>query len=318
MLKAALNLSRGQVLISGDQISCGPAPATDDLDQWRSLREDFFRDTYRDLCVEGPGFSFDADIELLTNAERLGQEKQVVVWAGSGLPEQLLLAWVIFLFDRLEFDLSKLRVIQIEELRPGRRVLAIGELNSESIQERCSELRRLDAKEVEELRRAWRVYTSSDPAVLSGYIAGASPMPALHRAMGQLVLRYPDIRSGVGLWDEFLLRHTAQEGPGAVRVIGYTLGDMSDTLDWAGDLYLFRRLIDLASPDLASPLISTLGNVKAMRDCRVRLTAFGQKVLEREANHVAENGIDEWIGGVHLSTGEPITYRDGNALLLDL
>jgi hypothetical protein len=33
---------------------------------------------------------------------------------------------------------------------------------------------------------------------------------------------------------------------------------------------------------------------------RLRLTAAGGRVLRGQADHVALNGIDRWVGGVHL------------------
>jgi hypothetical protein len=269
------------------------------------------------MYAEWPDFSFDAyaDNGLLMNAERLGQEASVIVWAACGLPEQLLLAWVVFLLDRLGLDLSKMSVVQFEKLGPGQRVLTMGELSPENIRKHCPEPRHLNSEEAEELRRVWEVYTSNDPTVLSRYVTEASPMSLLHQAVSQLVYRYPDVQSGIGVWDERLLRYTMEEGPAAARVIGYTMG-FGETLDPVGDFYLFRRLIALGSADLALPLISITGSTRTMRECEVKLTTFGQKVLAGEANHVQENGIDDWIGGVHLSAKGSVTFREGDSLVL--
>lgn len=311
-LKVALRLSRDQLLVNEDQLSCGPAPATDDLGVWRSVRESFMKDMY----AEWPDFSFDeyAGHGLLMNAERLRQEAVIVVWAALGLPDQLLLAWVIFLFDRLSLDFSKLRVVQFEKLPTGRSVLSTGELSPESIRNCSPKPRRLDLHDVEELRRAWRIYTSSDPSALSWYADGGSSSPGLHRAVSQLVHRYPDVRSGVGVWDQSLLHYVLEEGPAAPRVVAYTLG-YSESLDRVGDGYLLRRLIGMANARLASPLISVTGGTRTMRGCEVSLTAFGQSVLSGEVNNVHENGIDDWIGGVHLRN-DFVTFRDGDRLLL--
>ncbi len=312
LLKAALRLSRDQLLVNEDPLSCGPAPDTDDLGVWRSTRENFLKDLY----VDCPNFSFDlyADNGLLMNAKRLGQEDDIVVWAGLGLPDQLLLAWVIFLFDRLSVDFSKLRVVQFERLSPRHRVLSMGELAPESIRNYCPEPHQLDFQDVEELRRTWRVYTSDDPTALSKYVTGGSPMPILHRALGQLLYRYPDVRSGVGVWDERLLHYTLEEGPAAAGVIGFTMG-YNESPDRVGSEYLFRRLIGMGNVELTSPLISVTGSTRTLWGCEVRLTAFGQSVLSGKANNVHENGIDDWIGGVHLRK-HSVTFRDGDHLLL--
>jgi hypothetical protein len=45
-------------------------------------------------------------------------------------------------------------------------------------------------------------------------------------------------------------------------------------------------------------------------------SAAGQKLLAGESNNVLENGIDDWIGGVHLNDNEPVTFRNGGVLTL--
>ena len=313
-LRVALGLSRDQMLISEDPLSFGPAPATRDLGVWRAAREAFLRDMY----IEWPGFTFDAGGSrgLLLNGERLAREASVVVWIAAGLPEQLFLAWLVFLFDCQELDLAKLRVIFFERLRPEQQVLGMGELRPQDIRDFRPAPRRLSAEEAAELRQAWRVYTSDDPADLAAYADGPSPMPGLRQAIGRLIYRYPDRRSGLGIWDARLLHNVLERGPRTIRVIGYTMG-YNETLDLADDSYLFYRLVGLGPADLASPLVSITGNGKIMRDSEVVLTGFGKQVMTGAANHVRENGIDDWIGGVHLSAETGITFRQDDTLLLD-
>ena len=45
----------------------------------------------------------------------------------------------------------------------------------------------------------------------------------------------------------------------------------------------------------------------------MRLTPFGQRVLDGKANFVAMNGIDDWVFGVHLQSdaGRVWFHRDG-------
>lgn len=313
-LAVALKLNSDQILINEDLIFVGPAPATTDLDLWRTTRQRFVGDLFN--VPPGTSFNVYAENGLLMHAERLGEKDIVIVWIARDLPEQLLLAWVVFLFDHLELDLSKLRVVQFENLLQRQRVLTVGELSLENIQEFCPEPRQLNSEEADALRRAWQVYTSSDPSDLSQYAAEASPMPLLHQALCQLVYRYPDQQSGIGVWDAKLLHYTAEIGPKAARIIGSTMV-YAETLDHVGDTYLFRRLTALAYANLASPLISITGNARIIRGCEVKLTPFGEKVLAGEANHVEVNGIDDWVGGVHLSSAEGnVTFRDDGALVL--
>jgi hypothetical protein len=310
-LRVALRLSRDRLLVSEDPLSTGPAPATLDLGVWRSIRENYLR---KEVELDWPNFSFDeyADNGLLMNVERLSREKAIVAWAGLGLPDQLLLAWVVFLFDRLNLATSKLLIIQFDKLPTGQDVFSMGELPPESIRDCHPVPRRLDSKEVEELRCLWKVYTSDEPEVLSRYVAGSSPMPIAHRAIRRLLYRYPDARSGLGFWDERLLHYTLKEGPRAMRVVGYTMA--SESLDRQGHMYLLRRLTAMATQ--RSPLVSLKDSPARMLDCEVEVTSFGEAVLAGKANNVHENGIDDWIGGVHLTDEGYVTFRSGDSLIL--
>lgn len=114
--------------------------------------------------------------------------------------------------------------------------------------------------------------------------------------------------------DKNLLHYTKEKGPKAARVIGYTLG-YNDSPDWVGDGYLFQRLMNLGGETLASPSIRVTGSRQAMRECEVELTPFGQQVLSGKSNQVLENGIDDWIGGVHLISPGNVVFRDGDLLV---
>ena len=313
-LREALGLNPQQILFNDVYLSVGPAPKSDDLDIWRSMRKQFARD---DLVNEQYWWSEEADEhEVTVNLERFVDDSPVFVWVAVGLPEQLLLAWMVYVFDQLELDPSRLRVVQIESMLSGQQFLSISEMRPEQIGDFHTRQRQLNSEESEALRNAWRVYTSDDPSDLSAYIAEPSPLPLLHEAVSQLVDRYPDKQSGLSVWDERLLHYTAERGPNAARVIGYAMG-YNERLDYASDDYLFPRLRALGRSDIASPLIKIAGSSQIMRDCRVTLTPFGEKVLAGEASHVEVNGIDDWVGGVHLSSAaDNVTFRDGESLVL--
>jgi len=75
-------------------------------------------------------------------------------------------------------------------------------------------------------------------------------------------------------------------------------------MDWItwGDAYLFSRLKGLAAPAQRQPLVALTGNPLSMRETEVVLTQTGRAVLEGRANSVALNGIDDWVGGIHLNS----------------
>jgi hypothetical protein len=321
-LKQALGVRNSRVLVGDGDLHCGPVPMMDDLFAWYRMRNTYSDDLFSNYLT----YVFDDPVPPTVSigdepeagphidGERLSEASEVVVWIAQGLREQLLLAWVVFLFDRFKLDHSKLRVVQFERTNQSRPILAMGELSPESINGLNSGAQPLGFKEIEELRRAWLAYTSSDPGRLVDYLAESSFLPFLHRAMARLVHRYPEARTGLSHWDEVLLQQTIENGPLLRRVAGYAMA-FCDTPARMGDDYLIGRLTKLGSPDLPFPLVALSSSDHPKKTHHVEITDFGRKVLAGEANHVAENGIDDWIGGVHL-IGDTVVFRDGETLLL--
>lgn len=311
LLRQAFRLDRDRMLVTEDPLSYGPVPSTTDLDAWRSVRERYLSELFN-----RPGEPPEDEYHPKgLDTERLLGADPVVVWLAGVLPEQLMLAQLVVLFEQLCLDETRLRVVQVEQPANVEVTWKISSISPDQLQRLSPKPQVPDADQLREIKRAWRAYTSSEPSDLATYVAEPGCLPFLHRAMRQLVYRYPHVQSGTSIWDERLLHYAQERGPRAMRVLGHTIGN-NDTPDWIDDVYLFRRLVSLSAPAVTSPLLSATGDTERLRECKVELTPFGEAVLAGEANHVLENGIDDWIGGVHLTSESPITFRDGDTLVM--
>ena len=321
-LKQALRVRNNSVLVGDNELHCGPAPMMGDLIAWHRMRK-VYSDTLFETCLRAtsdhpmpPTVTFGDEPESgpHIDGERLAEADEVVVWVTQGLADQLLLAWIVFLFDRFKFDHAKLRVVEFQETVQNWPLVTVGGLSPEAINRLNPGAKPLDPEQIEDLRKAWPAYTSSDPRRLTEYLAEPSSLPYLHQAMAQLVRRYPDFRTGLSDWDAVLLQQTIENGPILLRVFGHAWAT-SETPDMVGEGYLFDRVTKLGGPDVASPLVSLSSGPPPENRPHIEITDFGRKVLAGEANHVAENGIDDWIGGVHL-TSDTVVFRDDDHLLL--
>ena len=312
-LRVALRLERGRILVNEDPLSCGPAPATPDLSDWRSIRESFLKDIYQDWRE----FSLDeyADHGLLSNIDRLAETKQLVVWAAPSLPEQLLIARLTMLFDQMRLDFSNFYVVRIERLHPTQSIRGMGELAPEKIREFAPESSQLSDEQIDEYLAAWRAYVSSDPSDLLSFLRREPVNEVLSAAMKQLVHRYPSAKTGLSGWDEDLISYTAKKPGKASRIVGYTIGYSND-LDPLGDQYIFYRLRRLGDTRLECPLVSLAGECVNIRTCEAQLTEFGRDVLAGNANAIDANGIDDWVGGVHLHRADSVPLRRDDTLLI--
>lgn len=308
LIKQALNLPPGELVVHDDLLSCGPLLPLSSLNQWQRNREKYLRTLY-----PGDEFPFDAS-DLVTNPERLLAAESVTLWIGTGLAEQLLLALVPQLFRLINVDLKKLRVIQFaHDPISGEEVQGVGLLNPDKLKAHPA-ASPLNEIALASLDRSWSAVTASTPDRLVKFlVADPGPLPFLQRSLQWLMFRFPDIERGVSSLEIELLKQVAEKGPTAVKVVGFTIIRWIDGLDYVGDAYLFSRLKGLAAPSQRQPLVALTGNPLNMRETEVALTQTGEAVLEGRANSVALNGIDDWVGGIHLNsaTGDVWFQREG-------
>ncbi len=308
-LKEAYGLTSDRVLIQRDLVSYGPAPDTRDLSEWRSVRERFLRE----LHPRQPHFSFDESGDLIANFHRLADAPLVIAWLGEGTADQMFAAWLVHYLRATRFDLSRLHVITFER-GSWRSILSAGELSAEQMRARASDHVSITLAQADELALVWQCYTSSNPRALAAYLdTHAGP---LRDAVAPILLRYPEAKSGLGFWDRLLLENVRDHGPRLVAAIGSSMVPLSpeNYPDMIGDGFLFDRALKMSPPRAVRPLIAIDGDRNDMRACTAALTSEGFDVLAGKQNAVALNGIDDWIGGVHL-TPQTVVYRDGARLI---
>ena len=173
----------------------------------------------------------------------------------------------------------------------------------------------IDGAELAYLDEVWKSVTAPDPGALLRLLGDdvRSTLPWLTAAMPRLLWRYPGIRTGVNRFEERLLANTRDHGPRAVQVIVQSMRDSWHQEDWVGDNWLWWRLKRLADPALPHPAVAMTGDGTTMARAEVRLTPTGGRIVNAESDFLALNGIDDWVGGVHLDSraGNVRFYGDG-------
>jgi hypothetical protein len=114
-------------------------------------------------------------------------------------------------------------------------------------------------------------------------------------AYDRLSREYPSTRDGLSLTERRLLAAVADGA--ATRGEAFVRAAAREPRPFLGDTSAFDRLERMAAAP--APLLAA---------DPLRLTETGREVLAGRADHVALNGIDRWIGGVHL-TGADVPWR---------
>jgi hypothetical protein len=303
--------ARDRLLIDQDVLSCGPTPRCADLASWTKLRHEY----WTSFVPGAAGEHVHSRFNLVDNAKSLADAERVHIWAGTGVSEQLFIAFVVFLVKLVGGDTERIALVQFETA--GRkRVIALGELDESQLRE-APDPRAMSVDETQIYLNAWDALTSPDPAVLAGFArAHAEANRWLKLAMHLMTRRFPDRRSGLTYWDHALLSRVTTRGPGVSQIIGFTMAETFDHGDLVGDWFLFGRLVRMSGDRNPRPLITLRGDSSSIRSTEAEITPFGEEVLKGTSSSFPANPIDDWAAGVKLSSAEgALWFNDGGRLV---
>ena len=303
--------ARDRLLIDQDVLSCGPTPPCTNLAAWRQLRADY----WSSFVPGNAGEHVHSRFNLLDNAARLVDAERIHIWAATGVSEQLFIAFVVHLTQLVGADLSKLAIVPFESVGK-RRVKGLGELDEEQMRAHAEPMA-IPVEISQQYLGAWTALTSANPALLVAFALQHSQASSwLKLAMRLMTRRYPDKRTGLSYWDHALLSRVKARGPEVSRIIGYTMADTFEFGDLVGDWYLFGRILRMGSERNPQPLLTLSGEMTAIRSTEAVLTPFGEEVLAGTVSNYPANPIDDWAGGVRLSSEEgALWFNDGGRLV---
>lgn len=220
---------------------------------------------------------------------RCREHEEVVLWFEHDLFDQLQLIQVLDGLARWDLGGTRLSLVCEPEylgmMGPGRMV---------GHHERR---RAVTAEQLDLGRRAWAAFTAPDPTRIEALLADEThTLRFLGPALGRLLEEFPAAGNGLSrserqalealldgevmLKDAFVAAHHKREDP-----------------IFLGDTVFFSYVDRLGRG--AHPLVRRAAD-------RVALTDTGRDVLAGRLDLLALNGIDRWLGGVHLAPGLPI------------
>lgn len=312
---SAFKAKKEDILIFHDVLSCGPLKKYTDIEDWKAFRESYWNGIESDNSVKNVSYD-STDRDFYSNFSEIEKEPELKLWIGTGLSDQLLHAYIVNVLDMLGFDLGKLLIFQFEKFEgKDHPIQGLGLLNANQIKDHPSPYV-LNNNQIAQTKLAWEAITDSNPERYLVFMASLSEsMPLLKEAMSYILYRYPNAINGLSYWDETLLKYTDKFGPRTAKIIGYTLIDCLHGLDLVGDFYLFSRLKKMGMPDLYKPLVEANAIDLPMRDIKITILPFGKLALENKINVIQENGIDDWVGAVHLDSEKNGIWLRKNRIL---
>ena len=289
-------------LVWFDVLHEGPVPAVGD-DEFRSLRA-----TY--LTAADPVGAREFALRRFRERDRTldaARDGTYVLWFEADLYDQLQIVQILARLAALGVPAERITLICIGE-HPGiAHFGGLGELTADQLRvlpttAACAPLTP-DALDL--ATRAWSALRHPTPHRLADIASTRSTdLRFLAEAFDRLAREYPSTRDGLSLTERRIL--AAADGQRtAAEVFRHTAH--REARPYLGDTWSFATMHRLAhAPE---PLLTVEPSDQPVGPhSRLRRTAMGARVLAGEQDHLTRNGIDRWIGGVHLS-GHHVRWR---------
>jgi hypothetical protein len=276
----------GDVAICGDLLYEGPAPAGRTPEQWRTLRAGYHAEAgYR--TFEQALRYLEASDQALANSANY---EETVLWFDRSLSNQLMRMRVLDWLHSQDFTGRRLTQIPAAGAPP------FGGLTADQLAERFETRIPVTPQQFKMARSAWEAFTAPHPVTIMNVARLDTPklpwLPAFRRHLEE----FPAAGSGLSRTERQALAALHEQGPlSATRL--FFAAQQREEVPFMGDVSFFNLLKGLAAA--RQPLI------RAAPDGRLTLLEAGLDVLEGRADHAAANGIDRWLGGVHLSGNRP-------------
>jgi hypothetical protein len=281
-----------RLVVWRDVLHEGPVPAVDDA-RLRVARAEFL----------GGGEGAPSVAEVLRAFEErdrafaAGRSGEYVLWFEADLYDQLQLAQILARLRALGVAPARVTLICIGEHLGIAHFGGLGELGP-------SELAELPARAAVVLTddalalgvAAWEALRAPDPGGFAAIVGARSPeLRFLPEAFDRLGREYPSTRDGLSLTERRLLAAVAEGASSPVEA--FVRAGAREARPFLGDVFAFAALERLARAPV--PLVE---------GGSLQLTAAGERVLRGDADHVSLNGVDRWVGGVHLE-GRSVRWR---------
>lgn len=291
----------GVVSTYGDLMAEGPAPAGLDTEAWIETRARFLAD-FHGVPLEKARQYLNACEDTLAASS---QHDEVVLWLSHTLSNQLILIKVLDWFSRRDLGDVKLTLICVGHYPGMDRYVGLGQLQADELASLADTRLPVGDAQYRTAQAAWKAFTSPDPTEIERFMTtDTSALPFIAAAFRRHLEQFPSADNGLSRTERQALSLLRDRGPLSGGQLFVAVRDLEEQV-FMGDTSFYRIMADLSeAPHPLARISDTFEN----RLGEVTITETGRKVLEGHADYIDLNGIDRWLGGVHLK-GDKAVWR---------
>ena len=291
----------------------GPTPAGLNIAEWKRVRARHLSEGYDVDLAKCERELVDQENKLTTFAEH----EEIVLWFEHDLFCQVNLLYLLNWFSLRELGNTKLSLICIGEFPGVENFRGLGQLTPEQLVSLFPGRRQIRVADLQLASSAWQAFCSPNPTAIEELLnTDTSAFPYLRAGLRAHLQRFPDVKNGLGKIENIALE-LIKRGARDFMDLFARFGDAAPVYGF-GDAQLWlalRRMSGARQPLLAIAGLNGDDRGKAFnpdiaRSVGFEITELGQSVLRGEADFVSLNGIDIWLGGVHLRDPETLWRWD--------
>ena len=294
----------------------GPTPESLSPDEWMSVRARFLAADY-ELTIEKVENDLRAQEGWLSE---FSEHDETTLWFEHDLFCQINLIYLLDWFSKRSKGKTRLSLICIGSFPGVEDFRGLGQLTGEQLASLFNKRHEVTDSELKLAARAWAAYCSADPGDIARLIdEDTSVMPFLGLALRLHVARFPSLKNGLGRIENKALEMISNgvltfkslfpKFSKAEPVYG-----MGDSQFWCALKRIGQArdpLITISAPADAKPGLKS----NWYHDALFEPTESGRAVLAGERDFIEANGLDLWVGGVHLVNDSVWRWDEDNELL---
>lgn len=313
----------GEILPWQDTLYEGPVINFEDINSLAIERAKYFAARgYGDYkTIENAYLARNEVLKSFSNYSR------VILWFDYDLYGQLQLMQLVEWFGRqqtgpLEISSIQLDLVKSKSLSKPR----ISQMLAMDIQKLFNNCNEVTLQQTNICSKAWKQFTSKTPdGLLSFHPADLSTMPYLRDAIVRLVKEFPAKDTGLSRTEYLIIDAVRSKQTNEEDIFEYVqkkepIAFMSKTVF----LNKINQMIECKYPILKKEPIEQevaleiteendqINDSTVVHEYTIKVTNYTNQVLSKWADWIQLNGINRWVGGVHLSDGNMWRYDSIN------
>jgi hypothetical protein len=186
----------------------------------------------------------------------------------------------------------------------------LGELTPDELAPLFDTRQPVEGRQYEVAEHAWQAFRSPTPEALDSVRReDTSAMPYLAPAVSRFLQEYPWTRDGLSRTERRLLALANGDGISLMRAFPRMHDGEQAYYVTDGSLAAVVETLSRTTPPLLALDVPAADDRRVFRGS-VKLTDAGRSVLSGELDRVTAFGIDRWLGGVHLQSGDRLWRWD--------